>query len=91
MQSDDKKSQILKTFKVREQDKIIQIAERELKLYKDEKEAYYQLYQIEKAKNEVAMRFINNFLKKVSDKFPTLMEGEIEEESKKIAMELQQG
>lgn len=58
---------------MREEDKIIQIAERELKLYKDEKEAYYQLYQIEKAKNEVAMRFINNFLKKVSDKFPALM------------------
>lgn len=73
MESEDKKSQVLKTFKVREEDKIIQIAERELKLYKDEKEAYYQLYQIEKAKNEVAMRFINNFLKKVSDKFPALM------------------
>lgn len=73
MESEDRKSQMLKTFKVREEDKIIQIAERELKLYKDEKEAYYQLYQIEKAKNEVAMRFINNFLKKVSDKFPALM------------------
>ena len=73
MESQDKKSQMLKTFKVREEDKIIQIAERELKLYKDEKEAYYQLYQIEKTKNEVAMKFINNFLKKVSDKFPALV------------------
>jgi hypothetical protein len=41
----------LKTYKIREVDRIIQISESELKRFKDEKEAYYQMYQIEKSKN----------------------------------------
>jgi hypothetical protein len=43
-----------------------------LKRIKDEKEVYYQLYQIEKGKSEVATRFISNFLKKITEKMPSL-------------------
>lgn len=43
-----------------------------MKRIKDEKEVYYQLYQIEKGKSEVATRFISNFLKKIAEKIPSL-------------------
>lgn len=43
-----------------------------MKRIKDEKEVYYQLYQIEKGKSELATRFISNFLKKITEKMPSL-------------------
>lgn len=43
-QSDDRKT--TKTFKLRQDDKVIQTTSSEIKRYKDEKQAYYQLYQI---------------------------------------------
>lgn len=51
----------------------MQTTESELKRFKEEKEAYYQLYQIEKAKNEVAAKFISNLMRKIADKHPSLL------------------
>jgi hypothetical protein len=59
-------------FKVREEDRVVQTTESELRRFKEEKEAYYQLYQIEKGKNEVAAKFITGFLKKITEKCPSL-------------------
>lgn len=39
-----------KNYKVVE-DKVLEVTEKEIKTYKQEKEVYYQMYQIEKAKN----------------------------------------
>ena len=44
-----------------------------MKRYKAEKEAYYQMYQIEKAKNEVATKFISTVIKKLTEKYPHLL------------------
>jgi len=40
---------------------------------KKEKDAYYQLYQIEKSKNEVAAKFITSFIANLSKKYPELV------------------
>ena len=60
----------------------MQTTESELKRFKEEKEAYYQLYQIEKAKNEVAGKFISNLMRKIADKHPSLL-SVISEDTKK--------
>lgn len=60
----------------------MQTTESELKRFKEEKEAYYQLYQIEKAKNEVAAKFISNLMRKIADKHPSLL-SIVSEDSKK--------
>ena len=36
------------------------------------------MYQIEKSKNEVAAKFINTFIKKLTEKFPNLVPNPIE-------------
>jgi hypothetical protein len=51
----------------------VEVAESELKRYKEEKEAYYQMYQIEKSKNEVAAKFISSVIKKLTEKYPDLL------------------
>jgi len=51
----------------------MEITEKEVKRYKAEKEAYYQMYQIEKAKNEVASKFISTVIRKLTDKYPHLL------------------
>lgn len=56
------------------EDRVLEVTEKELKAYKQEKEAYYQMYQIEKSKNEVAARFISNLIKKITEKHPELIQ-----------------
>ena len=54
-QSDDRSEgdtkRAIRNYKVMEDDKILEVTEKDIKRYKAEKEAYYQMYQIEKAKN----------------------------------------
>jgi hypothetical protein len=44
-----------------------------MKRYREEKEAYYQLYQIEKSKNELANVFITALIDKIGKKYPSLV------------------
>ena len=49
---------------------MIEVHESEMRRIKEEKDAYYHLYQIEKSKNEQASKFISQFVKKVGQKYP---------------------
>ena len=49
--SGEGEKKVPRNYKVAEDDKIVETTEGEIKKYKAEKEAYYQMYQIEKAKN----------------------------------------
>ena len=58
-----------------------------MKAYKDEKEAYYQLYQIEKTKSEAANKFIQNIIKKIGTRYPDLISlssGNLEKKISKV-------
>lgn len=69
---EDGEKKTFKNYKV--EDKVLEVTEKELKAYKQEKEAYYQMYQIEKSKNEVAAKFISNLIKKITEKHPELLQ-----------------
>ena len=71
--SGEGEKKVPKNYKVAEDDKIVQTTEGEIKKYKAEKEAYYQMYQIEKAKNQVASKFISTVIRKLTDKYPHLL------------------
>ena len=70
--SGEGEKKVPRNYKVAEDDKIVQTTEGEIKKYKAEKEAYYQMYQIEKAKNQVASKFISTVIRKLTDKYPHL-------------------
>ena len=69
-----------KLFKVVEEDKILHISESEMRRIKDEKDAYYQLYQFEKSKNEVAAKFISQVVKRIGEKHPDLLPSKSKEQ-----------
>lgn len=71
--SGEGEKKVPRNYKIMEDDRIMEITEREVKRYKAEKEAYYQMYQVEKAKNEVASKFISTVIKKLTDKYPHLL------------------
>lgn len=40
---------------------------------KNEKDVYYQLYQIEKSKSEMAGKFVSNFIAKMKQEHPDMI------------------